>query len=219
MPESNLDLTSTITGTSTILIDNFSMDVEEWKYVSELAYFAIDVIDHSYPISVSGTYFLHDGQVKSTVLSGIADGYRAYYYPTDVSSSGTITITIHAENSQDEKQNSSYFLLYGYHVKFNEVMDWGPAKTIVTIAKATNLAFCPNTVGEASYFETADLPSVRLGAYINPVPSVDLGAVIYPQSSFFFYGRTYTVTVSGVKDYSGNTMEPYTFTFTIENPN
>jgi len=203
----------------TILIDNFSMGVEEWLSTTDLTYFSVDVVDLSYPISTSGTYFLHDGNVVSTVLSGISNGYRAYYYPVDITSSGTITITIHAENDNYDIVDEDYYLLYGYHVEFNEVIDWGPLSTVVTSVSASNLVFCPNSESLSVYFETRDLESYDLGASIGAISSVDLGAVIYPQNTFFFYGRTYTVTLSGIKDFNGNELLPYTFNFTIEDVN
>jgi len=201
----------------TILIDNFSMEVGEWLQITDLASFAIDVIDHINNITASGTYFLHDWQIVPTSYSGIDDGYRCYYYPTDICSSGTITITIHAENDISEVVEKNYYLLYGYHCEFDELIDWGPKSTVVVTADAKNLAFCPNSAGEAFYFETADLCSCDLGATIRAVEYVDLNATIYPQNTFFFYGRTYTVTISGAKDFAGNEMQPFSFSFTIEN--
>jgi len=201
----------------TILIDNFSMEVGEWLQITDLASFAIDVIDHINNITASGTYFLHDWQIVPTSYSGIDDGYRCYYYPTDICSSGTITITIHAENDISEVVEKNYYLLYGYHCEFDELIDWGPKSTVVVTADAKNLAFCSNSAGEAFYFETADLCSCDLGATIRAVEYVDLNATIYPQNTFFFYGRTYTVTISGAKDFAGNEMQPFSFSFTIEN--
>lgn len=203
----------------TILIDNFSIGVDEWSTVSGLGSFTVDVIDMDYPISTSGTYFLHDGIVVSTSLSGITSGYKAYYTPSSVVSSGTITITIHAENDNSETIEQNYYLLYGYHVEFNELIDWGPKSTVVTTVTASNLVFCPNTVGEAVFFETRDLESYDLGASIYVVGSVDLGATILTQSTAFFYGKTYTITVSGIKDFGNNELQPVVFTFTIENQN
>jgi len=201
----------------TILIDNFSIGVEKWVYVTDLVAFSVDVVDLSYPISTSGTYFLHDGNVVPTVLSGILNGYKAYYYPTSVASSGTITITIHAENANLDIEEQDHYLLYGYHVEFDELVDWGPKSTVVTSVKVSNQVFCPNTVGEAVFFETRDLESYDLGASIGAIESVDLGASIFPQSTFFFYGRTYKVKIEGVKDFAGNALSPYEFEFTIEN--
>ena len=203
----------------TILIDNFSVEVEEWIAVSDLSFFSADVVDLSYPISVSGTYFLHDGVEVLTVYSPISNGYTIFYDPTSVVSSGTITITVHAENTNSEVVEQDYYLLYGYHVAYNELVDWGPKSTVITTVKASNQVVCPNTVGESVFFETRDLESYDLGASIAAIESVDLGAVLYPQSTFFFYGKTYTITVSGIKDFNNNELEPVIFSFTIENPN
>ena len=198
----------------TILIDNFSMGVEEWLPIVSLASFAVDVVDHINNITTSGTYFLHNGEIVSTSHSGIADGYRCYYYPPTIS--GVVSLTIHAENDNEETEEKNYCLLYGYNCEFNELIDWGPKSTVVITADAKNLAFCPNRVGDAFYFETADLHSRSLGATIQAVEYVDLNATIYPQNTFFFYGRTYTITISGVKDFAGNEMQPFSFSFTIE---
>lgn len=202
----------------TIVIDNFSLGVEAWISVADLNYFAVDVIDATYGISSSDTYFIHDGQVVSTTYSGIVDGYRCYYTPSGVYSDGTVDLTIHAENTASGVEEQTFHLLYGYNVEFEELIDWGPKTEVITTVQASNLAFCPNTEAESFYFETADLRSADLNAAIYPVDSVDLGATLYPQNTFFFYGRTYTITVSGVLDYHGNIMDPYTFSFRVENP-
>jgi len=202
----------------TIVIDNFSIGVEDWIAVSSLNYFSVDVTDATYGISTSGTYFIHDGQVVPTTYSGITDGFTCYYTPSGIYSDGTIDLTIHAENTSSGVEEQTFHLLYGYNISFNELIDWGPNTEVITTIQASNLAFCPNTEGDSFYFETKELDSYDLNAIIYPVGSVDLGAVIYPQSTFFFYDRTYTVTISGVRDYHGNEMEPYTFSFRVENP-
>jgi len=199
----------------TILIDNFSIDVEEWVSIADLVSFSVNVIDHDNNITTSGTYFLHDGEIVSTSHSGIVDGYRCYYYPPTIS--GEVNLTIHAENDNSETEEEDYYLLYGYNVKFNEVVDWGPKKEVVTTVDVKNLAFCPNKVGDAFYFETADLHSCDLNATIKAIESVDLNATIYPQNTFFFYERTYTVKISGIQDFAGNKTSDFSFSFTIEN--
>lgn len=202
----------------TILIDNFSFEVGEWLPTDDLVYFFVDVIDYSHELSTSGTYFIHDGSIVSTSFSGISDGYRCYYTPSGIYSDGTINLTIHAENVVSGVAEQTFRFLYGYNWEFNELVDWGPNKEVEIKVEATNLAFCPNTEGEATYFETADLHSHGLSATILPVEPLDLGADVYPQNTFFFYGRTYTVTIVDVKDFAGNKLAPYTFTFTIEDP-
>lgn len=203
----------------TIVIDNFSVGVEEWVPVSTFSAFSVDVVDTTYGINVFGTYFLHDGVAVSTAFSGIPDGYRCYYSPVSVYASGTITLELRAANLNSDTLSEYYHLLYGYHCSFDEVVDWGTGQLVVTSVEVANNVVCPNTEGFATYFQTADYYHKNLGAYIKPIEAANLGATIYPQNTFFFYGRTYTVTVSGVKDYQGNEMVPYTFSFTIENPN
>lgn len=198
----------------TIVIDNFSIGVEQWVSIANLSYFSVDVTDTTYGISTSGTYFIHDGQVVSTTNSG----NTFYYSPIGVVSSGIIDLTIHAENLNSDILEQTYHLLYGYHCEFDELVDWGPKKEVIITIEAANTVICPNVEGEAFYFETADLYAHDLGASITAISSVDLPAVLYPQNTFFFYGRTYTITVSGIRDFSGNELAPYVFTFTIEDP-
>ncbi len=202
----------------TILIDNFSIEVADWILVSDLASFSVDAVDLTYGISISGSYFLHDSQQVTTTFSGITDGYKMFYSPASVVSSGTITLTAHVENTSSGVEEQDFYLLYGYNALFEDVIYWGPNRQIDILVQATNEVLCPNTESEAFWFKTADLPARDLGATIRAIEFVDLGAVIYPQSTVFFYGKTFTVTVSGVKDFSGNIMDPYIFTFTIEDP-
>jgi hypothetical protein len=202
----------------TILIDNFSIAVDDWMLVSDLNYFSVDVVDSTYGISSAHSYFLRDGVQVVTTFSGITGGYRMFYTPISVVSSGTFTITAHVQNNNSDIAEQTFDLLYGYNTLFDEVVDWGANKQVDVLIRAKNEVICPNEVGEGFYFITAELSSVNLGASIRAVESINLGAVIYPQSTTFFYGKTYTITISGVKDYSGNIMDPYTFTFTIEDP-
>jgi hypothetical protein len=201
----------------TILIDNFSIGVGEWLVLIDLHTLSVDVVDYAHAISTSGTHFLIDGNMVSTSFSGISSGYNVYCSAPTIS--GYTIVTIHAENDNGESKEESYNLLYGYNCEFNELIDWGPKKEVVITMEAENLAFCPNKETDAFFFETADLHSYNLGASIQSIESVDLNAVIYPQNTVFFYGRTYQITISGVKDFSGNEMSPYTFSFTIEDPN
>jgi hypothetical protein len=202
----------------TIVIDNFSLGVEDWISVANLNYFAVDVVDSTYGISSPDTYFVHDGQVVSTTHSGITGGYTCYYTPSGVYSDGTIDLTIHAENTVSGVEEQTFHLLYGYNVEFEELIDWGPKTSVITTVAVTNKVFCPNIKAESFYFETADLWSTDLKATIYPVGYVDLESVIFPQSTAFFYSRTFTVSISGVRDFNSNEMPVYTFSFTIEDP-
>jgi len=199
-----------------ILIDNFSMGVEEWLPTTDLDSFSVDVVDHVNTIVSGSSYFIHDGIQVTTTFSGITDGYRMFYTPVGISSTGVISLIVHVQNDVPEIVEQEYSLLCGYNAIFEEWVDWGPNVQVDIRAQASNSVRCPNTVGEGFYFVTADLEAKNLGATIRAIESVNLGAKIYPQSTTFFYGETYVITISGVKDFSGNVMDPYTYTFTIE---
>lgn len=199
-----------------ISIDNFFIGLEEWVQVTGLLSFFADVVDIDYGISTSGTYFVYNGSVVSTTYSGISGGYRVSYDPP--TPSGSVYLTLHVENNNSDILEQDYRLLFGYNVKFEEYIDWGANNGVLIWAKASNTAFCPNVEGYASYFQTKDLASRDLNASIMAVGYVDLNATVFPQNTFFFYGRTFTVTISGIKDYSNNEMEPFVFNFTIEDP-
>jgi hypothetical protein len=195
------------------------MAVEEWTPVADLGSFSVDAVDSVNTIISGSSYFIHDGVQVITTFSGIIDGYHMSYTPMDVSSSGAISLVAHVQNDVPETVEQTFYLLYGYNVKFEEWVDWGPLVQVDIRAQATNSVRCPNTVGEGFYFITADLESRDLGATIRAIESVNLGASIFPQSTCFFYGSTYKITVSGVKDFNLNEMPAYTFSFTIEDPN
>lgn len=197
-----------------ILIDNFSIGLKEWTKVSEIVDYSVDVVDLEYDVNVSGTYFLINETPVITMFSGIDSGYRATCSASMIN--GPQTITIHAENTFSGIEEIDYNFLFGYHVEFIDYIDWGPNKEIAIYTEATNMVTCPNKETYATYFRTRDLHGKDLGASIFPTGWSDLPASIIPQSKYFFYGNTYSITVSGVKDFSGNELEPFTFTFTIE---
>jgi len=203
-----------------IEISSFSLDIKEWKKIDELDYFKVNVIETTSGSSIvtSGTYFIKDGIPVSTSYVSIPGGYECRYYPSSLVSSGTIYLDFRAESTSGEVKTQNYELLYGYHLLFNEVVDWGPHNEVVVSIFARNNVICPNLESKSFSFETKDLQSTRLSAYIMPITSVDLGAVVYPQDAIFYYGGIYTITISGVKDFSGNELKPLRFTFTIENP-
>jgi hypothetical protein len=194
------------------------MGVEEWITTSDLGSFSVDAVDYVNNITTSGTYFVHNGSQVTTTFSGITNGYRMFYDPFDITSSGVIVLTAHIQNDILEIEEQDFYLLYGYNLIFEETSDWGPVTQVDIRAQATNSVLCPNTVAEGFYFTTVDLVSRNLTASIQTIEPVNLGADIYPQSTAFFYGKTYTVTISGVKDWYNNVMEPYTYSFTIEDP-
>ena len=200
-------------------LGEFFLGVGEITTASAVAW--VDIIDKLFPIDLNNSYFLINNQQVNVTFSGITPSgipyrYRMYHSPSYVFGENDIIYTAHVSNSMGDVLEQDYHLTYSYHCEFNDVVDWGANNTVIIDVKASNLAFCPNTEGVTTYFKTKDLDSYNLGASINPVGYVGLGAAIKPQNTFFFYGRTYTITISNVKDYSGNELDPVSFTFTIE---
>lgn len=223
------DIYSTISGvggsiqgdikTRSMFVNGFFLGVDEFITASSTGY--VEVIDYLYPIVEENTYILKDNTtISGTYFEDIPYGKRLYFNPQDdFYSPGEIILSLHAESSIGEVLEEDFYLLYGYDLKLNEVIVWKPDRRIVIRAEATNLAFCPNNEGTAYYFDTRDYDSLNLPVSIRAVTSVDLPVEIYPQSTTFFYGKTYTVKIKGVKDFAGNLMEDFEYTFTIENPN
>lgn len=198
---------------------DFFLERDKFTTASAIAW--VDMVDYLYPINTDNTYLEVNGVTASgTWFEDIPNGKRLYYNPLDdFYSDGVLTYTLHTESSIGEVEEKDFYLLYGYNIEPGLVVDWGPNNRVVVRLEAQNLAFCPNKEGEAFDFVTSDLRSMNLKCTINPVGYVDLPVSISPQSKTFYYGKTYTIKVKGIKDYAGNIMPDFEYTFTIEDPN
>ncbi len=204
--------------TRSLFTSDFFLERDKFTTASAIAW--IDIVDFLYPINTDETYLYVDGTLASGVwFTDIADGKRLNYDPmNDFYTDGVLTYSLHAESSVGEVEEKDFYLLYGYNIETNEVVDWGPNSRIVVRVEAQNLVFCPNMEGAVFDFVTADLQSMNLNCTIRPVGYVDLPIIIYPQSTVFYYGKTYTIKVKNVKDFAGNIMPDFEYTFTIEDP-
>lgn len=205
--------------TRSLFVGNFFIETDRFTTASSTAW--IDLIDYLYSIDTDNTYlYVNDVVASGIYFEDIPNGKRLYYNPVDdFYSTGVMVYTVHVESTIHEVEEKNFYLLYGYDLQLNEVVDWGPNNKIVVRITAQNLAFCPNTVGESFDFTTVDLDSINLPCTITAIGYIDLPIMISPQSTAFFYGRTYTVKVKNVKDFAGNVMPDLEYTFTIENPN
>jgi len=225
----NLDIYSTSLGlsaptsvdfkTRSLFTGDFFVERDQFVTASSIAW--VDVIDYLYPINTDNTFFYVEGVLASGVyFEDIPNGKRMYYNPlNDFYSDGVLNYSIHVENSMGEVEEKDFYFLYGYDLQLDEVVDWGPNKQVLVRAEAGNLVFCPGLAGAAFEFGTVDLTSFNLGCSITPVGFEDLTFKIVPQSTVFFYGKTYTVRLHNVKDFAGNTMPDLEYEFTIEDPN
>ena len=195
----------------------FFLDVEDYDAASVVAW--VDIRDYLFDIDTVNSYFVVDDQQVAVTFSGIDDGYRMFYNPPDdFYGLGDVVYKAHITNVVGDILEKSYHLLYGYNLAIDqhEFVDWGYLNEVIVDMEATNKVECVNTAYDAFYFITRDFFTSSLNVSIRAIESVDLGVTIYPQNTFFFYDRTYTVTISGVKDFAGNEMPPFDYTFTIE---
>jgi len=202
---------------SLFVVDFF---VQEFEFVDSDSTCYVDIVDFLYAIVDSSITITIDGIHRSILsIESIGDIKRVYFAPDNgFYSEGEIVINVYAVSSIGEVLDHDFVLLYGYNVVPSEVNYFLPNTSVVVRGEASNVAFCPNKEALSFYFTTMDYDSFNLNMSIIPTDPVDLGMVIYPQSTAFFYGKTYTVTISGIKDFAGNDMEPFEYSFTIEKP-
>ncbi len=209
-----------------IKISNFSLDVGE--YASTGSFVSVDVTDDVYNITTSGTYFIVDGDRVPVTFSGIDDGYRMFYDPTNnfTSISGSTEIIAHAENDNGDYLEQVYYLTYGYYLKYYnkdyDKVDLGFGKEVGVRMEAEDYASCPTKGTDAYYFYTKYFQSSDLSVSIQAIRTVfnsssNISASIYPVSTAYFYGKVFRVTVDA-KDFAGNEMPRHEFEFTIEDP-
>lgn len=200
----------------TINIEDFSISLEDWVTVEEPVIFSSVVTDTSVSgISPDATYYIVNSLQIPTSVSGLG-GIDYIITSAPVIISGGVDLLLHLENYHGEVVEKNYSFLFGYSVTYTNVVDWGPGKEIVISAYANNTAICPNSERYTTYFTTKEYEHVDIMSYIVPTGWANLSATIEPQTMQFLYGRTYTITVSGVLDFSKNELPPFSWSFTIE---
>lgn len=205
--------------TRSLFVAGFFLDVNDFTTASGTGY--IDIVDFIYEIDETTISITKDFTTMSgIVINNIPNGKRVFFDPLDnFYSDGEIVISVYAESVYGEVLSEDFYLLYGYNLELNESgIFWDAATRVYITATASNLAVCPNTEGVHYYFDTVELPSFNLGVFINAIEYQDLACSIYPQSTAFYYGQTYVVKISGVKDFHGNIMPDFEYEFTIESP-
>ena len=221
------------TSGSSLEISNFNPTAD--GYIStELSVF-VDLTDYAYDVltSTSGTVcsgtscLKVDGVYVPTTFSGITNGYRMFYNPVDNfgSITGSTEFLVHAENSNGEVLERSYYLTTGYLVEYDNIdkfgFNYGLGEQVLVRMSAEDLATCTTFSADAYWFETEDYKERDLGASITGVPPEivsaqrDLSASVSPKSLAYYYGKTFKVILT-CRDFAGNVMEPYEFEFKIE---
>jgi hypothetical protein len=204
-----------------IQIANFSLDAEDWTYADSSI--SVDITDLVHSVTTSGCYFEVNGATVSSTLVPISNGYRMTYDPADnfASLGGPTEFRAYGSNDNNDILYRNLYVTFGYIVEMNnrsqDGWDLGFNSEVVVRASAENMASCPIKNAEAFWFTTEDNNNRLLGASIVGIPrsSSDLSASIYPQSTAFFYGKTYKIVLRA-SDFAGNEMEPFEFEFKIE---
>lgn len=205
--------------TRSLFVSGFFLNTDDFTMASGVGH--VDIIDHIYDIDETTIVITKDSLILTEVfIEDIPNGKRIFFNPLDDFYSETeIALSIYAESVYGEVLEETFYLLFGYNIELNErPLLWGASTRVYVQAVASNLAVCPNVEGTSYYFDTRDHFSLNLQASINAVESLDLMCSIYPQSTAFYYGKTYTVKISNVKDYHGNVMPDFEYVFTIESP-
>ena len=204
-------------------ITNFSLDVSEYTVATD--YISVDILDDIYGVTISGTYFMIDGEEVSVTFSGIENGYRMFYDPVDDFNSlnGPTVFTAHAENSNGDTLEEDYYLTFGYLVEYVNCprigQDYGYNTKVTVRITAENYASCPKLGSDGHRFITEQRKNVDLGASIvgmfHADDVSDLSAEIYPSSTAYFYGKTFEVVIEA-KDFAGNITPSFVLTYRIE---
>lgn len=199
-----------------MIIDNFFIGLYDYVECSSGVVFGVDVTDTNFSVTLSGTYFTYNGVDITPTYTTISGGYRLEYFTVP---SGNITLDVHATNDNYEIALKTYEMYYGYQCTYNEVVNYEPGVQVPVTIEASNNVVAPNTSTLSTFFDTRGYAPSYLGAFITADGSgyIGLESDIAAQSKYLLSGKTYSVTVEGVKDFSGNIMPPTTFTFTVEN--
>lgn len=165
-------------------ISNFSLDIDE--YTDASGTICVDITDDVHNVVTSGTYFIIDETVVSGTFTAITDGYTMCYdSPTDFDDLlGSTTVTVHAENDNDDVLEQNFYVTSGYIVEYdNRTQDYGYGSQVVVRGSAENLASCPNTGVDAYFFTTdlrqrSDLGATIVGQPFDRIVVTPSGAVV-----------------------------------------
>jgi len=199
-----------------LYITNFSIPEDSTVYCTSLLDFSVDILDDINTVTLSGTYLSINNENTSYTYSSILNGYRLQCSTVP---SGTIWLEVFGSNNLDETINTLYILQFGYEIEWEKVVVWPNSKEIPVSVSANNNVFNSSTMYYSTFFKTSAFKECNLEAWVSVEGSgqLNLGASIFPQSKYFMYGNSYGITISGIKDFSGNILPAKTYNFTLEN--
>lgn len=205
-----------------IEIRNFSLNIGD--YITNSGTISVDVLDCINDISVSGTKVYIDDIVSNITYSGIDCGYRLFYDLNDIPpNSNTIEFKVYAENNINQHLIKKYYLTLGYIVEYDNHndIDYGYKTQVPVRISVENEESCPLFDAYSYWFESRSLYNNDLGAYINGISDYkyknikSLSSILIPYNIYYEYGKEFEIEIN-IKDYDGNSMEPFKFNYKIE---
>lgn len=112
-------------------------------------------------------------------------------------------------------------IISGYKLKWqnDRSQPFGLGERVYVYSSAENKAFKAGECTTGYYFTIKNLKIADLGAFVDTKRIVDdLGASVNVLSPAFEYGKELTLVLNA-SDYAGNKMEPFVFTFVVEEEN
>jgi hypothetical protein len=164
------------------------------------------------------SFYATDTTSSGTVISGTIGETLSYHPPNDFNYGSPINVLVHGENLSSlapTTKEKVYQLLHGYNVKvFDKNFIHGQRVNVFGATK-NNVSFT-NELNFGYYFTTIQQQSSDCSASITGIAGYeDISAQISPQAPVHRYGETITIELT-VSDKEGNTLGPYTFSYTIE---
>jgi hypothetical protein len=201
-----------------IYIENFSIPLQQEVYFTDLVSFSAEIKDDVYIVVSSGVGIYVNEKAVPFIQETINNGYKLTY---NIKPTSNFDITYSGINNINESIKKTYNMFFGYTVLSNEVNYWEVYKEVPVFIKVSNNVTSVGTSYFSTFFETRKYKEATLEATITADGSgyKDLNTLLRAQSTYFFYGKTYTITITGIKDFSGNIMPDKKFIFTIEDKN
>lgn len=205
---------------NSIEFHNFSIDITE-TVITDNTY-SVDIIDKFYGIDSSSIAITMNGNdITDVSYSSITHGYHVVFscdiftYPTSL----IYEFRVYVKNNYGDEGIASYYVKRGYRFTYNKhhliIHDYNQLISILMLVE-NNVDVFPAVSSENLAVFTEVYPYRSLSASITPVGGATnaLKGSITVKSPNFYPGGTYTVVIT-CRDFAGNEMPPFEFTFTI----
>ena len=188
--------------------------------VSPLA-LEVDITDAVYGVNSVESCFIVNGEVVDAIVTIIANGIHLYYRPPNAFDykNGPIKVIVHAVNGNvvaPVVKDQEFILYYGYEVVHYNNHPFEHLVPVNVFVSAKNKYSNFKYLDANYFFTTYSNPSSELAASITAIrPIADLNASITAVAPEHRYGETVVVELF-LRDFAGNELGPYTFSYTIE---